>query len=99
MAALRSSCAKTSLPLADLMAISDSEIALISRTADSLRRADIALRESSDGELAAQSNVTVSRRIRTQNRPSRKASSSRFGMGFHQSGSWITTLSFRVPNL
>src|SRR5215469_11278575 len=95
---LMSSWLNVSLPLADLMAISDREIALISRTADSLRKADIAPRESWAGELVAHRNVTVSRRIRIQGR-SKKASSSWSVIGFHQLGSWIMILPLRVPNL
>jgi hypothetical protein len=77
------------------MAISDKEIALIARTADSFRKAAIAARESRAGELVAQRNVTVSRRIRIQRR-SKKASSSWSVIGFHQLGSWIMILPLRV---
>jgi hypothetical protein len=49
------------------MAISEREIELISRTADSFRKADIAGRESWLGELVAPRNVIVSRRIYIRN--------------------------------
>ena len=55
---------KVSFPLTCLMAISETEIALISRTAAALRNAAIALREMRSGDEVAQMNVTVSRRIR-----------------------------------
>jgi hypothetical protein len=79
------------------MAISDKEIALISRTADSFRKAAIAARESRAGELVTQRNVTVSRRIRIQRR-SKKASSSWSVIGFHQFGSWIMILPLRAAD-
>ena len=61
----KSAMSNVSLPATCLMAISVTETVLISRTAATLRIADIASREMRSGELTAHKNVTVSGMSRT----------------------------------
>ena len=65
MPVIASTLPNVSFPRICLTAISVSDTTLIWRTTFVLLNADVAARDRRSGELTAQMNVTVSRRIRT----------------------------------